>query len=143
MRRAACEALGYVDEAKGGARGRMTYPVNEKYLGKLQRAWAKFGIDAEPGDSTDDEDEREYVLTGTVEALKKFYRSAFGDDPGPGDITQESLGEGAFDRLAKKLDRKGVDDPKALAATIGRKKYGKEKFQKMAAAGRKAKAGGK
>jgi hypothetical protein len=35
--------------------------------------------------------------------------------------------------------RKGVKNPGALAASIGRKKYGKTKMQKMAAAGRKRK----
>ena len=47
---------------------------------------------------------------------------------------------GRFAALVKKLkkeDGDGVKDPAALAAWIGRKKYGKEKFQKMAAAGRK------
>ena len=33
--------------------------------------------------------------------------------------------------------RGGVRDPGAVAASIGRKKYGKEKFQKAAAAGKK------
>ena len=42
-----------------------------------------------------------------------------------------------FSKLAKKLKKQGVRDPKALAASIGRKKYGKKKFQKMAAAGRR------
>lgn len=49
------------------------------------------------------------------------------------------LGSGErFASLVKKLKmREGaVRDPAALAAWIGRKKYGKEKFQKMAAAGR-------
>lgn len=32
--------------------------------------------------------------------------------------------------------RKGIKDPGAIAAKIGRLKYGKAKFQKMAAAGR-------
>ena len=43
-----------------------------------------------------------------------------------------------FAALSKKLSQEpGVKDPDALAASIGREKYGKEKFQKMAAAGRK------
>jgi hypothetical protein len=44
-----------------------------------------------------------------------------------------------FKKLVKQLAKKGVRDPKALAAKIGRKKYGKEKFQKMASKGRKKK----
>lgn len=35
--------------------------------------------------------------------------------------------------------RKGVKNPGAIAAVIGRKKYGKAAFQKMAAKGRKRK----
>lgn len=48
-------------------------------------------------------------------------------------------GEGSrFAALEKKLGaRKGVSNPGALAAFIGREKYGKAKFQKMAAKGRK------
>lgn len=42
-----------------------------------------------------------------------------------------------FDRLAAELAAKGAHDPDALAAYIGRKKYGREAFAAMAAAGRK------
>lgn len=42
-----------------------------------------------------------------------------------------------FDKLAAKLAARGVRDPKALAAFIGRKKLGKAAFQAKAAAGRK------
>jgi len=47
-----------------------------------------------------------------------------------------------FKELAKKLDKKkGVskEGANALAAYIGRKKYGKEQFAKMAVAGKKKK----
>jgi hypothetical protein len=44
-----------------------------------------------------------------------------------------------FSKLAKELAKKGVRDPKALAAHIGRKKYGKKKFQEAAAKGKKLK----
>lgn len=47
------------------------------------------------------------------------------------------LGSGArFKALTKKLSGK-VSDPKAVAASIGRKKYGKARFQKLAAVGKK------
>lgn len=51
------------------------------------------------------------------------------------------LGSGArFKALTNKLmKRKGknkVNDPAALAAYIGRKKYGKARFQKLAAKGK-------
>ena len=42
----------------------------------------------------------------------------------------------SFSKLKKILaNKKGVTDPGALAASIGRKKYGKEAFQKHAASG--------
>lgn len=51
------------------------------------------------------------------------------------------LGSGArFKALTKKLSKKGVSNPKGLAAFIGRKKYGKTKFQQLAAKGRSTKA---
>jgi len=45
-----------------------------------------------------------------------------------------------FDKLTKQLKKKGARTPKALAAWIGRKKYGKSTFQAMARAGRKKKS---
>jgi len=45
-------------------------------------------------------------------------------------------GGGRFAKLKAKLKGK-VKNPGAVAAKIGMKKYGKVKFQKMAAAGRK------
>jgi len=45
-------------------------------------------------------------------------------------------GGGRFAKLEKSLKGK-VSNPAAVAAAIGRKKYGKAKFQKMAAAGKK------
>ena len=49
------------------------------------------------------------------------------------------LGTGTrFSRLKKSLSRrKGVTNPGALAAYIGRKKYGAKKMAKLAARGRK------
>ncbi|MEM4167996.1 MAG: hypothetical protein QXW98_06100 [Candidatus Caldarchaeum sp.] len=47
------------------------------------------------------------------------------------------LGSGQrFKALVEKLKRNGVKNPKALAAWIGRKKYGKRRFQQLAAKGR-------
>jgi len=48
------------------------------------------------------------------------------------------LGSGKrFASLKRKLSRKGVRNPGALAASIGRKKYGTKKMAKLSAAGRK------
>jgi hypothetical protein len=57
-----------------------------------------------------------------------------------GTYAKKPAGSGAnFKKLVSDLKDRGVKDAKALAAWIGRKKYGKEKFQKMAAQGRKKK----
>ncbi len=55
-------------------------------------------------------------------------------------MKKAKLGTGKrFASLKGKLAKKGVKNPAALAASIGRKKLGKAKFQKLAAAGRKRK----
>lgn len=41
-----------------------------------------------------------------------------------------------FDKLKGKLKGKGIKNPGALAASIGRKKYGAKKFNKAAAKGK-------
>lgn len=47
------------------------------------------------------------------------------------------LGQGGrFAALKQKLSKKGVRNPAAVAASIGRKKYGKSRFQKLATKGR-------
>lgn len=50
-----------------------------------------------------------------------------------------TLGSGQrFAQLKDKLSHQpGVTDPAALAATIGRKKYGKKRFQMLATKGKK------
>jgi hypothetical protein len=45
-------------------------------------------------------------------------------------------GGGRFKKLVSKLKKKGASSPKALVAFIGRKKYGKERFQELAAKGK-------
>jgi hypothetical protein len=48
------------------------------------------------------------------------------------------LGSGTrFKQLTSKLAKRGVKNPKALAAYIGRKKYGKKRFQQLAAKGKR------
>lgn len=50
------------------------------------------------------------------------------------------LGEGGrFAALEQSLGNRGVRNPAALAAYIGRKKYGAKKFSSLAAKGRKKK----
>lgn len=48
------------------------------------------------------------------------------------------LGSGKrFMELEEKFAKKGIKNPSGLAAKIGREKYGKEKFQKLAVKGKK------
>lgn len=50
------------------------------------------------------------------------------------------LGSGArFKKLVAQLAAKGASDPGALAASIGRKKYGPSKFGRLAAKAAKSK----
>lgn len=50
------------------------------------------------------------------------------------------LGTGVrFKTLKKNLEAKGAKNPSALAAYIGRKKYGSTKMGKLSAAGRRGK----
>lgn len=53
--------------------------------------------------------------------------------------TSRKLGSGSrFSALVRKLEaRGGVSDPRALAAAIGRRKYGSRRFQQLATAGRR------
>lgn len=47
-------------------------------------------------------------------------------------MSKPKLGTGArFRALSTKLEEKGAKDPDALAAYIGRKKYGEAKFEKL------------
>lgn len=47
------------------------------------------------------------------------------------------LGSGKrFSQLSGQLAKKGASNPDALAAWIGRKRYGKKKFAKLSAGGR-------
>jgi hypothetical protein len=57
----------------------------------------------------------------------------------------EPGGGGRFAKMVSGLKKEGKseDSAKAIAASIGRKKYGKSRFQSMAAAGKKKMMGGK
>ena len=51
-------------------------------------------------------------------------------------MAKPKLGSGArFSALTQELASRGARNPKALAAYIGRKKYGKKKFAKLGAKG--------
>ncbi|MBD2076220.1 hypothetical protein H6F86_20535 [Phormidium sp. FACHB-592] len=72
-----------------------------------------------------------------VNAIAKFQKQGIKIDSATAlDILkQHKDGMSKYDRLVKSLAAKGADDPKALAAAIGRKKLGKKRFQARAKAG--------
>jgi hypothetical protein len=52
-------------------------------------------------------------------------------------MAKPKLGSGArFSALTQRLAAEGARDPKALAAYIGRKKYGKKRFGQLGARGK-------
>lgn len=52
-------------------------------------------------------------------------------------MAKPKLGSGKrFSNLENSLAKKGASNPGALAAWIGRKKYGKKRFQKLSARGK-------
>ena len=52
-------------------------------------------------------------------------------------MAKAKLGSGVrFKKLANKMAREGVNDPDAVAASIGRKKYGNKKMASMAKKGK-------
>ena len=53
------------------------------------------------------------------------------------ELVDDILEGAAFDKLKRKFAAQGKTNPAGLAASIGRKKYGKKKFQAMAAKGHK------
>lgn len=56
-------------------------------------------------------------------------------------MTKPKLGDGTrFKALTGELAKKGATNPGALAAVIGRRRYGKAKFQAMAAKGQRVAA---
>ena len=61
-------------------------------------------------------------------AAKAYDRAAASSPPGEG---------GRFKAMEGMMEAKGAKSPAGLAAHIGRRKFGKGRFQRMAAAGKK------
>lgn len=66
--------------------------------------------------------------------LKQSTKKNLGEDIKQFPLDETKIG---FSKLTKKLAAKGATSPTGLAAYIGRKKYGKKKFQRAAAKGTK------
>jgi len=74
---------------------------------------------------------RKKSLSARIAARKAYKKAKATSKPGSGK---------RFKALAKSAKAGGAKSGEAVAAAIGRKKYGKKRFQKMAAAGKKRKA---
>jgi len=77
-----------------------------------------------------------------VKIVKKPSKKKKSEDPKEQEkeiVATQILRDSRFSELVKKLQKKGVSNPRALAAWIGRKKYGKEGFAKLSAKGRRKK----
>jgi len=83
----------------------------------------------------DDFCEKSQAIDFCEKELISDINKAGGDHTGP----KPKVGSGKrFEQLTEDIKGEGdVEDPEAVAAAIGRKKYGKEKFQQMAGKGKK------
>lgn len=74
---------------------------------------------------------------GITAIQRKILRNLELGPVGHGDPFLNMKKKSKFSKLATQLKKEGADDPKALAAYIGRKKLGAAEFMRRAAAGRK------
>jgi len=74
---------------------------------------------------------------GTTAIRRKILRNPELGPVGHGDPFLNMKKKSKFSKLATQLKKGGADDPKALAAYIGRKNLGAAEFMRRAAAGRK------
>jgi phage head maturation protease len=112
-----------------------------KAKAKVSRSEPMTGYDSDGLDASWDGDHTDLPdLTGLDVA---DFDAADGGDGAAVSRAAPPLGTGArFAKLKASLAAKGAHDPGALAAHIGRKRYGKARFQALAAAARKRKGGG-
>jgi phage head maturation protease len=130
------QAHGYCNLAHKAALG--MYPATHAAREKASRAVSNGGYDEDGLDGSWDDLDGLPDLTGL--GVADFEAAGGGTDPGMSRAAK--LGSGArFRALKAKLAAKGASDPGALAAHIGRKRYGKAKFTALASAARKKKGG--
>jgi len=78
------------------------------------------------------------ITDGYIKQLVIFIHHWYFLGRGSNVAKKPPLGTGErFKQLTATLKRRGVKDPEALAAWIGRKKYGKKRFEELAQKGRK------
>jgi len=106
-------------------------PVENKPLSRKKGGMIETGMEA---NARQNQAEGKATMAGK----KKVYKTG-------GAKTMEPGGGGRFAAMVGKLKSKGKSEEsaEAIAASAGRKKYGKSKFQSMAAAGKKKMMGGK
>lgn len=122
------KAKGWIDRIKGGK-------ADEKKPGDFDKGQLRKGIKHEMEHTDDSKIAEEIAMDHLTEDPSYYDHLKEGRAPKMRLLFVE--GGGHFKRLKKKLASKGAKNPAGLAASIGRKKYGKGKFQAMAAKGRK------
>ena len=107
-------------------RAKMPQPsLREKLASKAEKEEKEKEENGENGEKEEKKDKKGKKLKpGSLKGGKSEPSSE--DEPGEG---------GRFEALKKKLAKKGAKDPKALAAAIGRAKFGKKKMAQMAKKG--------
>lgn len=102
--------------------GDKTYSIGDEILARGTAATTGQDLEELP------ESELEASLRGSVQDMEEDYMNE-------SKLNEKYMG---FKKTVAAIKKGGsAEDPEAVAASIGRKKYGKEKFQKAAAAGKK------
>lgn len=111
--------IGTTDKFKLGDK---TYPIGDEPLARGTAAVSGQELETLP------ESELEASLRGSVDNMEEDYMNE-------SKVNEKYMG---FKKTVAAIKKGGsAENPEAVAAAIGRKKYGKEKFQKAAAAGKK------
>lgn len=139
----------------GGGEERLNRRINRKIEKRNQAAKELEGLDNEYNNfmvPKESEFLEEYIerKDKQISRLKNKKDVKYGKDKTiiaktGGKKSMEPGGGGRFAAMVSGLKKEGKseDSAKAIAASVGRKKYGKSRFQEMAAAGKQKKMGGK
>jgi hypothetical protein len=141
----------------GGKKERLTKKA-DRVMGRAQKNWSKaqkaLDYDEQSGTTTSnaigyasqklDKSTRQANRAKEIKAKADAMKKGGFPDLNKGGKSMEPGGGGRFAKMVKNLKEKGKseDSAKAIAASAGRKKYGKSKFQEMAAKGRARKEEG-
>ena len=132
----------YVDQQAAGKNSKPVEKAITKVHGAKVMSHLKRAVRANLKGNTDSEENHfekardaaggSDTIGSTVGRNRSAFRKSMGEEVEQ--VEEKYMG---FKAVEKAVAAKGARNPAAVAAAIGRKKYGKEKFQAMAAAGKK------